>query len=91
MKPNTQTKDLLEELTARIPADESKRLDYSFHIADRICELLKERGISQRQLARLTGKRPSEISRWVSGQHNFTLATLAKLSVALQHDFIQIQ
>ena len=51
---------------------------------------MKERGVSQRELARMTGKRPSEVTRWLSGQHNFTLATIAKLSVALNHDFVSI-
>ena len=90
MRINTQTKAMFEDLVSRIPADEAKQLDYSFRVAERICEILQEKGISQRQLAELTGKRPSEISRWVSGQHNFTLSTLAKLATALQHDFIEI-
>ena len=47
--------------------------------------------ISQRELARITGKRPSEVTRWLSGQHNFTLATLARLSVALNHDFVVVR
>lgn len=90
MKPDLQTKELLDDLISKIPPEENKRLDYSFRIADRICEVLKNKGISQRQLAKLTGKQPSEISRWVSGQHNFTLASLAKLSIALNHDFIEV-
>jgi len=90
MKLDSQTKAVFDDLVSRVPADEAKQLDYSFRVAERICEILKEKGISQRQLAALTGKRPSEISRWVSGQHNFTLSTLAKLSIALQHDFIEI-
>ena len=26
------------------------------------------------------GKRPSEVTKWLSGQHNFTIRTLAMLS-----------
>ena len=32
------------------------------------------------QLAQKLGKRPSEITKWLSGQHNFTLRTIAQLS-----------
>ena len=51
---------------------------------------MKAKGVSKKQLAELTGKRPSEVTRWLSGQHNFTLATIAKISVALEHDFLKV-
>ena len=31
----------------------------------------------------MIGHTQAEVSRWLSGTHNFTLATLAKISVAL--------
>lgn len=33
----------------------------------------------------------AEVSRWLSGNHNFTLATLAKISVALGVNLITVQ
>ena len=41
---------------------------------------MQERGLSKKQFAEQLGKRPSEITRWLSGQHNFTISTLAMLS-----------
>ena len=35
---------------------------------------------SKAEFARAVGKRPCEITKWLSGQHNFTLSTLAMLS-----------
>jgi len=32
----------------------------------------------------------AEVSRWLSGNHNFTLATLAKISVALGVNLITV-
>ena len=32
------------------------------------------------RFAEALGRRPSEITKWLSGQHNFTIATLAMLS-----------
>ena len=81
---------MVGQLIANIPLEQKKQLDYSNDISDRLDSIMKERGISQRELARMTGKRPSEVTRWLSGQHNFTLATIAKLSVALNHEFVSV-
>lgn len=56
----------------------------------RIHELLEAKGWSQKDLAERMGKSPSEISKWLSGEHNFTLRSLAKLEVELGEDLIQI-
>ena len=90
MKREEETWELVQQLIAAIPPEQKKQFDYSNGISDRLDAIMKERGISQRELARMTGKRPSEVTRWLSGQHNFTLATIAMLSVALNHDFLSI-
>ena len=91
MKKEEGTWKLVEQLIDTVPAEQKKQFEYSNEISDRLDAILKERGISQRGLARMTGKRPSEITRWLSGQHNFTLATIAKLSVVLDYDFIVVK
>ncbi len=52
-------------------------------IVVRINEILKEKGYTQKQLAERMDKKPSEISKWLSGEHNFTLRSLAKLEAEL--------
>lgn len=84
------TANWLQDAIANIPADMKKQYDYSFDLSDRIDEQMKAKGVSKKQLAELTGKSPSEVTRWLSGQHNFTLATIAKISVALGHDFLKV-
>lgn len=49
----------------------------------RINSLLKEKGYSQKDLAEKLDKKPSEISKWLKGEHNFTLRSLAKLEAEL--------
>lgn len=49
----------------------------------RINEVLRKKGITQKALANKLDKSPSEISKWLSGEHNFTLRSLAKLSAEL--------
>jgi transcriptional regulator with XRE-family HTH domain len=40
---------------------------------------MAERGLSKLEFAQALGKRPSEVTKWLSGQHNFTIRTLALL------------
>lgn len=59
-------------------------------IVVRVYQLLKERGWTQKDLAESLGKAPSEISKWLSGDHNFTLRSLVKLEAELGADIIYI-
>ena len=51
--------------------------------AIQIEEAMRERGISKSQLAELMGRKPSEVTKWLSGNHNFTQDLLAELSYYL--------
>ena len=83
-------KSRFREELEKIPADVRKQVDMSWAIADKIDALLKKKGISQKEFARLMGKTEPEVSRWVGGTHNFTIRTLAKISVVLGEDLITI-
>lgn len=52
-------------------------------IVVRINELMQEKGYTQKDLAEKMNKRPSEINKWLKGNHNLTLKTLAKLEAEL--------
>ena len=56
----------------------------------RINQLLREKGITQKELADNLDKSPSEISKWLSGDHNFTLRSLAKLSAELGEPLLEV-
>jgi transcriptional regulator with XRE-family HTH domain len=45
----------------------------------RVKQLMKEKQMSQKALAQKLNKQPSEINKWLSGKHNLTLKTIAKL------------
>ncbi len=69
-----------EALVATIPPAIHWEVDMEMAISNRICALMTERGLSKAEFARSIGKRPCEITKWLSGHHNFTLKTLALLS-----------
>ena len=56
-------------------------------IADeQIKKALEDRGLSNKQFAKLMGRNPSEVSKWLSGKHNFTIALLQEISEVLKSD-----
>lgn len=57
-------------------------------IVVRINQLMQARGYTQKQLAEKMNKKPSEINKWLKGNHNLTLKTLAKLEAELGEPII---
>lgn len=62
----------------------------SFDLSDRIHEILECKGISQKELAEMLGKKESQVSKWMTGTHNFTIKTLALLEVKLGVSIFQV-
>ena len=54
--------------------------------AEQIKKALEDRGLSNKQFAELMGRNPSEVSKWLSGKHNFTIALLQEISEVLKSD-----
>ena len=90
MKQDTEGRKLFRQIVDETPAELKTQLRFSDSIAEKLDNLLKERGMSQRELAKNTGKTEAEVSRWLGGTHNFTLRTLAKISTALGEDLIRV-
>ena len=80
---------IMEEVRKRYLTPEiQKQVDMQVMIANRIYDLLEQKGMSQKDLAQRLGKTETEVSRWLCGTHNLTMATLAKIAVALEDDII---
>jgi len=60
------------------------------NIVVRVNELMKEKGWTQKELAEKMGKKPSEINRWLKGEHNFTLRSIAKLEAELGEPILSV-
>ena len=85
-----KTSELFQQALSEVPDDLKIQIDLSFAISDKIAGILKERGMSQKDFARLVGKSETEVSRWRGGTHNFTLKTIAKISSGLGCNLISI-
>lgn len=81
----------IHELMGSIPRELQEETRLSFDIADRIYALMHEKGLSKKQFADALGRRPSEITKWLSGEHNFTIATLAMLSTFFGQPIIVVK
>ena len=51
--------------------------------AARIADAMQAAGLSKSQFARKMGKSPSEVTKWLSGTHNFTIDSLQEISAVL--------
>ncbi len=66
-------------------------IDKNLAITEKVATLLKERGIKKKEFAKMLDKKPSEISKWMTGQHNLTLKSITKMEQALGVDLINIE
>ena len=81
--------DKFQQMTASVPKDIQAEIDLSFAISNEIYHLMQERGLTKKQFADALGKKPSEVTKWLSGQHNFTIRTIAMLSTFFGRPLIQ--
>ncbi|CAF3515748.1 unnamed protein product [Rotaria sp. Silwood2] len=59
-------------------------------LAERIDFYIKNRGFSKSAFAEKMNKKPSEVSKWLSGTHNFTYDTLLDISYILNIQISQL-
>ncbi len=85
-----KTNALFQSCLSQVSQDVKTEIDLSFAIVDKIDAVLKEKGMTQRELAEALGKNEAEISRWMRGTHNFTIRTLAKISNVLGTQIIGV-
>ena len=67
-----------------------EQVNLSFQIVDRIHEILKSKGLNQKDLANMLGKSEAEISKRMRGTHNFTIDTLVKIEAALDAPIVEV-
>ncbi|MDE7345184.1 MAG: helix-turn-helix transcriptional regulator [Muribaculaceae bacterium] len=81
---------IIEARRQRVSSEIRKRVGLSFMIVDRIHAILEERGLRQKDLAEMLGKKESEISKWMRGTHNFTIDTVSSIEEVLGAPILQV-
>ncbi|MBS9525841.1 helix-turn-helix transcriptional regulator [Litoribacter alkaliphilus] len=85
---DTQKTSAFERLRAKVKPHDREFASLSLDIVDQIHEILDSKNWNQKTLADKMGKRESEISRLLSGTHNLSILTLAKIQVAIGETII---
>lgn len=60
-------------------------------IALKVRNILDERGLNDNDFAKMLGKTPSEISKWLSGTHNLTQKSIIRMEIALEERLIHVE
>ncbi len=61
---------LLDNLLAEISPEEQARTDRKMRVASIIANTLMKKGMAKKQFAQKVGRKPFEITKWLSGTHN---------------------
>ncbi|QXP69199.1 helix-turn-helix transcriptional regulator [Polaribacter sp. R2A056_3_33] len=69
-------------------AEIDRFIERNLEITQKVCVILKQRGIKKIEFAKMLNKKPSEITKWLSGLHNLTLKSITKMEVALGVDLM---
>lgn len=80
--------DIIKDAFENIDPNNLQFVDKNLEITEEVYAIMKKKGISQKELAEKMGKKPSEISKYLSGMHNLTLRSITKMEVALGEDII---
>ena len=84
------TNQLFRECLAEIPTEVRQRLEFSFAVADKIVDLLKHKGISNRDFAKKMRVSEVTVSKWLTGRYDFTLSQLSKISAFFGSPLISV-
>ena len=84
--------NIIEARRAKVSPEVIRSVDLSFLIVDRIHSILEEKGLKQKDLANMLGKKESEISKRMRGTHthNFTIETISSIENVLGLPILQV-
>lgn len=80
--------ELYDKILNETPKEDRLMVTKSLELAVQIIDILEEKRMLRKTFAELMGKNESEISKWLSGFHNFTISTLCKIEIVLGRTII---
>lgn len=81
---------VLKRILDNTPKEVERFVDKYADLVALINYFLDKKGYTQKQLAEKLHKHPSEIHKWLSGEHNFTLLSISKLEVELGETLLEV-
>jgi transcriptional regulator with XRE-family HTH domain len=81
---------ILDELMQEISPEELEKTEKRMLLAARIDDAIKAKGWKRKDFAEALGKIPSEITKWLSGTHNFTSDTLFDIERVLNIKLVKL-
>ena len=81
---------IVEKLRSETTPAERLLVKWQYTIARNVIRLLEQRGMTQKEFARLAGLTEAQVTNLLTGSPNPTLSTLAKISVALKVDILNL-
>ncbi len=89
-KAEIYSSELIDDLFDEISLEDIERTKNKMLLAARIEDAIKAKNWKKKNLAEALKKRPSEITKWLSGTHNFTIDTLWQLEKVLDVELINL-
>ena len=83
--------NFLDEIRNETSPQMSEQISKRMKLAAQIDNVLISRGLTNQEFAFMMGKKPSEITRWLSGTHNFTTETLWEIERVLKFNYLPVQ
>ncbi len=81
---------LLDILLAEISPEIQAHTDRKMRLAAVLDDSIKLKGWNKKEFAVKVGRKPSEISKWLSGTHNFTVETLTDIEGVLGIELLNL-
>jgi len=83
-------KTVYDRIRSRTKPETRRYVQKNLAVVAEVSRLLKQKGWTQKDLAKKLGKTESEVSKWLSGLHNLTLKSIAKIETVLEADLLKV-
>ena len=87
----TYTSKTLERVLSKVSPKEQRRTEQRMLLAAKIADAIDAKGWSRKKFAEQLDKHPSEVTKWLSGTHNFTGDTLLDIQEELGIKLIEFE
>jgi transcriptional regulator with XRE-family HTH domain len=83
-------KTVYDRIRSRTKPETRRYVQKNLAVVAEVSRLLKQKGWTQKEFAKKLGKSESEVSKWLSGLHNLTLKSIAKIETVLEAELLKV-